>query len=42
MPIHKAYSLNLEEERTADLSTSGGKLKLKIPAKKIITVEIVV
>ncbi|MDO8682646.1 MAG: glycoside hydrolase family 38 C-terminal domain-containing protein, partial [Armatimonadota bacterium] len=41
-PIKKAYALNLWEEQTESLTPANGTLKLKIPAKKIVTVEIVV
>lgn len=41
-PIKEAHSLDLEEQRTGDLPVTGGKLKLKVGAKKIVTVEIVV
>ncbi|MDO8585514.1 MAG: glycoside hydrolase family 38 C-terminal domain-containing protein [Armatimonadota bacterium] len=40
-PIKEAHMLDLWEERREKLETSNGTLKLKIPAKKIVTVEMV-
>jgi alpha-mannosidase len=40
-PIFKEAQLtNLNEERQGDLEISDGKLRLDIPAKKIVTVEL--
>lgn len=41
-PIAEAYLVDFWEERKEKLEVSDGVLKLKIPAKKIVTVEIIV
>lgn len=41
MPIREAYIVDLWEERQEKLELASGNVKLKIPAKKIVTVEMV-
>jgi hypothetical protein len=38
--FEKAWITDLAEQREADLTITDGKIKMEIPAKKIITVEL--